>query len=80
MSDQDNLTEVAQDTSSHRKLFSYLTADVADDYIAIMRLFTGTLLTDLSAAEVAAQLRDRGIVLDPDSAEDRCKQLASALR
>lgn len=75
MSDQDDLTEVAQDTSPHRRLFSYLTADVADDYIAIMRLFTGTLLTDLSAADVAAQLRDRGLDLDPEVAEDRCKQL-----
>jgi len=75
MSDQDDLTEVAHDTSSHRRLFSYLTADAADEYIAIMRLFTGTLLTDLSAAEVAAQLRDRGLDIDPDVAEDRCKQL-----
>src|SRR3954447_10228567 len=75
MSDQDDLTEVVHDTSSHRKLFSYLTADAADDYIAIMRLFTGTLLTDLSASEVAAQLRDRGLDMDADVAEDRCKQL-----
>ncbi|GIF04604.1 DUF2397 domain-containing protein [Actinoplanes siamensis] len=75
MSDQGDLTEVAHDTSVHRKLFTYLTADAADDYIAIMRLFTGTLLTDLSAAEVAAQLRDRGIVLEPDVAEERCRQL-----
>ena len=40
-----------------------------------MRLFTGTLLTDLSAA---AQLRDHGLDLDPDVAEDRCKQLVPA--
>ncbi|NMO53402.1 DUF2397 family protein [Actinoplanes sp. TBRC 11911] len=52
-----------------------MTADVADEYIAIMRLFTGTLLTDLSAAEVAAQLRDRDLDIDPDVAVDRCKQL-----
>lgn len=75
MSDQDDLTEVVNETSSHRKLFSYLTADAADDYIAIMRLFTGTLLTDLSASEVAAQLRDHGLDIDADVAEDRCKQL-----
>ena len=75
MSDQDDLLEVAHDTSSHRKLFSYLTADAADDYIAIMRLFAGTLLTDLSAADVAAQLRGRGITLDADLAEERCRQL-----
>ncbi|BCY13426.1 DUF2397 domain-containing protein [Actinoplanes sp. L3-i22] len=69
--------EATPDTSAHRKLFSYLTADAADDYIAIMRLFSGTLLNDLSAAEVAAQLADRGVALDPDQAEDRCKQLVA---
>lgn len=63
------------DTSSHRALFSYLTAEAADDYIAIMRLFTGTLLTDLSASEVAVQLCERDFPLDSDVAEDRCKQL-----
>lgn len=36
----------ARDTASQRALFSYLTADVADEYLAIMRLFTGTLLAD----------------------------------
>ena len=75
MSNQEGLTEGMHDTSSHRRLFSYLTADAADEYIAIMRLFTGTLLTDLSAAEVGTQLRDRGLDMDPDVAEDRCKQL-----
>lgn len=72
---QDDSGAVAHDTSSHRKLFSYLTAEAADDYIAIMRLFTGTLLTDLSAAEVSAQLGERGITVDLELAEDRCKQL-----
>ena len=67
--------EAARDPSSHRRLFTYLTADAADDYIAIMRLFTGTLLADLSAAEVAAQLHERGVSLDSELAEDRCKQL-----
>jgi uncharacterized protein (TIGR02677 family) len=65
----------AHDSSSQRALFSYLTADVADEYLAIMRLFTGTLLADLSAAEVAAQLAERGLVLDPDTVESRCRQL-----
>jgi uncharacterized protein (TIGR02677 family) len=67
-------TEVA-DTSAQRALFSYLTADVADEYLAIMRLFTGTLLADLSAGEVAAQLVDRGLSLDQDTVESRCQQL-----
>jgi uncharacterized protein (TIGR02677 family) len=69
------LVGATHDTSAHRKLFSYLTAEVADDYIAIMRLFTGTLLADLSAAEVATQLTEHGVPFDPDTAEDRCKQL-----
>lgn len=54
--------------------FSYLTADVADEYLAIMRLFTATLLADLSATEVTAQLADRGLALDADTAESRCRQ------
>ena len=58
-----------------RSLFSYLTADAAGDYIAIMRLFTSTLLADLSARDVATQLAEHGITLDPDTAEDRCRQL-----
>lgn len=65
----------ARDSVSQRALFSYLTADVADEYLAIMRLFTGTLLADLSAAEVAAQLAERGMALDPDTVETRCQQL-----
>ena len=69
------VTDAAPDTSSQRALFSYLTADVADEYLAIMRLFTSTLLADLSAAEVAAQLADRGLTLDPDTVESRCRQL-----
>src|SRR6201992_1614749 len=41
-----------------------------------MDLFTATLLTDLSASEVAAQLAERGTRLSRDTAEARCKQLA----
>jgi hypothetical protein len=63
------------DTSSQRALFSYLTANVAEEYLAIMRLFTGTLLADLSAADVAAQLAEQGLALDPDTVENRCRQL-----
>ncbi|MCW6003497.1 DUF2397 domain-containing protein [Micromonospora sp. CPCC 205371] len=63
------------DTSAQRALFSYLTAEVAEEYLAIMRLFTSTLLADLSAAEVAVQLTDRGLSLDQDVVESRCQQL-----
>ena len=67
--------DAARDTSSQRALFSYLTADAADDYLSIMRLFTGTLLADLSAEEVAKQLAERELPLDPDTVESRCRQL-----
>ncbi len=41
-----------------------------------MDLFTATLLTDLSASEVAGQLAERGVGMSRDTAEARCKQLA----
>ncbi|MFE9958928.1 DUF2397 domain-containing protein [Micromonospora sp. NPDC005299] len=66
---------VARDTSTQRALFTYLTAEVADDYIAIMRVITGTLLADLSAVEIASQLAEQGTVLEPDTVEGRCRQL-----
>src|SRR5947199_6933542 len=75
--DEEPRTTVAErttDTSTQRALFSYLTADAADEYIAIMRLFAGTLLTDLSAEEVAKQLAERELPLDPDTVESRCRQ------
>ncbi len=40
-------------------LFRYATADNAVEYLALMRLLTGTLLADLSAAEAAALLGHR---------------------
>ncbi|CUU56852.1 TIGR02677 family protein [Parafrankia irregularis] len=64
-----------QDTAARRALFSYLTAEAADDYMAVMRLFSETLLADLSAAEVAMQLVERGRELDADTVETRCRQL-----
>jgi hypothetical protein len=65
----------ATDTSAQRALFTYLTVDAAEEYLAIMRLFTGTLLADLSASEVAAQLTAHGLNLDTDLTEARCRQL-----
>lgn len=57
-------------------LYRYVTAEkYAAEYLAIMRLFTSTMLTDLSAAEVAAQLADAGVVLSADEVESRCRQL-----
>ncbi len=61
---------------SRRDLFRYLTSEESADYIAIMDLFSATLLTDLSAGELAGQLTERGISLSRDTAEARCRQLA----
>lgn len=67
--DQD---EVSTDRTS---LFAYLTAPQNAEYRAIMDLFTGPLLTDLSATEVAQQLADRGVTLSIDDATLRCDKL-----
>ena len=61
--------------ASRRGLFQYLTVEESADYLAIMDLFSATLLTDLSAAEVAAQLAERGLNLPRDTVEARCRQL-----
>ena len=61
---------------SRRDLFRYLTAEESADYLAIMDMFSATLLTDLSAGEVAGQLSERGVNLSTDTAEARCRQLA----
>jgi uncharacterized protein (TIGR02677 family) len=63
--------------NSRHGLFRYLTADECADYLAIMDLFSATLLTDLSAAEVSAQLAERGRSIDRDVVEARCRQLAA---
>ena len=60
---------------SRHGLFRYLTADESADYLAIVDLFSATLLTDLSAAEVASELVERGLAMDRDIAEVRCRQL-----
>lgn len=66
----------AADSSRH-DLFRYLTAEESADYLAIMDLFSATLLVDLSAAEVTAQLAARGRAIDRDIVESRCQRLVS---
>ncbi|MCW2527977.1 MAG: hypothetical protein JWM76_2837 [Pseudonocardiales bacterium] len=56
-------------------LFRYLTADESASYLAIMDLFTGTLLADLSATEVSAALSEGGPAIERDTIEARCRQL-----
>ncbi len=54
-------------------LYRYATAENAPEYLTIMRLFTETLLTDLSGAEIAEQLARRGLPLEFDEVESRCR-------
>lgn len=63
------------EAAARLNLFRYLTADLAVEYRAIMTLFTSTLLSDLSAAEVSDGLAERGIVLSVDDVTTRCEQL-----
>ena len=56
-------------------LYRYVIADNAADYLAIMGLFTSTMLADISAAEVVAHLADVGVALSVDDVEARCLQL-----
>lgn len=63
------------DVQARLNLYRYVTADNNDEYIAIMRLFSGTLLTDLSASEAAGQLTDHGVPLSAEEVETRCRQL-----
>lgn len=65
------------EAEQRRALFIYLTAAAFDDYVAVMDLFTATLLADLSASEVAAQLAEAGIDLTAELAEERCQQLVT---
>lgn len=63
--------------ATRHDLFRYLTADEFGDYLTILDLFTATLLADLSASEVAEHLADRGVTLDRDMSEARCRQLVA---
>jgi len=57
------------------RLYSYVTAESAAEYLAVMRLFTGTLLAELSAGDVQAALAEHGLVLDADVVQQRCEKL-----
>ncbi|WIX76970.1 TIGR02677 family protein [Amycolatopsis carbonis] len=65
------------EATGRANLFVYLTTRLSAEYRAIMDLFTGPLLADLSAAEVAQQLADRGINLPVDEVTERCERLQS---
>jgi uncharacterized protein (TIGR02677 family) len=65
------------DRSANLSLYRYLAADEVSDYLAIMRVATGTLLADLSGADVAAAVTAAGHPMDSDTAETRCRQLVA---
>lgn len=56
-------------------LYRYAVADNRDEYRALLRAFTSTLLTDLSASEAVALLAEDGITLTVDEVTARCEQL-----
>jgi hypothetical protein len=66
----------AADTEERLTLYRYVTAENAAEYLKLMRLFTETLLTDLSAAEAhEALLRTvPDSALSVDDIEHRCRQ------
>lgn len=57
--------------------YTYLTVPERATYLAIMRLFAGSLMTDLSAHEVAEALTGSGTELTVDAAVDRLGRLVS---
>lgn len=74
--------EQTRDGGQRLQLFAYLQAPEHRTYLAIMRLFTSTLLADLSAGEVGAALaaaeREGRVAAgesDVDTVIDRLKQL-----
>ncbi|MDI2125099.1 TIGR02677 family protein [Yinghuangia seranimata] len=60
-----------EEDRSRLSAYAYLTAPERDDYLAVMRLFTGSLLADLAAPDVAARLPQVG----PDVVVARLDQL-----
>jgi uncharacterized protein (TIGR02677 family) len=56
--------------------YAYLVAPERAAYLAIMRVFTGTLLTDLSATEVTERLDQTGLDLPLETVADRLDKLS----
>ena len=61
--------------ATRASLFRYLVSDNASEYRAVMTLFAGALLVDLSAADAAAALHATGSRLTADEVAARCAQL-----
>ncbi|MFN8063148.1 MAG: TIGR02677 family protein [Vicinamibacterales bacterium] len=66
------------DADGRRRLgaYTYLTGQAdTPSYVAIMRVFTRSLMTDFSATDVGAKLAEQGLVLDTDVVEQRLRNL-----
>lgn len=79
---QDDANEAAgrlpQRHRARLEALRYATNDEAASYLAVMRTFTGAvsgLLSDQSAAEVHARLRDSGLEVDVDTVDARLSYL-----
>jgi uncharacterized protein (TIGR02677 family) len=57
------------------KLYRYVSVENAEHHLAVMSLFTSTLLTDLSASEVHAALAETGHTLRLEDVEYSCRSL-----
>lgn len=64
-----------EELRARRQLFRYVTADLATEYLAVMDLFTDSLLADLSASDIHERLARAGLTLTPEDVEARCDQL-----
>jgi uncharacterized protein (TIGR02677 family) len=65
------------DQQKRLALYRHAAVENAGEYVTLMRLFTRTLLTDLSAAEAHETLMrlDPATTLSVDDVENRCRQL-----
>ncbi|MGK4908754.1 TIGR02677 family protein [Streptomyces albus] len=76
---QNAATQDVQYEARHRlDAYTYLSAPERLEYLAIMRVFCGTLLADLAAPDVLAKLRQPGgpaAGLDADTLTDRLERL-----
>lgn len=66
-----------EQTYARLDAFTYLTAPEVATYVAIMRIFTRSLLTDFAAADLASRLAATGITIDPDAVESRLQKLVT---
>lgn len=69
------VTDARDEAADRLSLFRYLTAEEKTSYIALMRLFTSSLLVDLSATEAAQGLADAGMSLPAEVVQQRCEKL-----